>query len=64
MIFKELDDLQAALASASNGLYDVPDEYDSEETIMLRAAIDKHIDEALEALRSWREAMEEEGGER
>lgn len=55
-----LEPLYNALADASNALYDVSDEYDTPDTLAFRKSIDKHIDEALGDIRSWKEAIEGE----
>ena len=52
--------LYNALADASNALGDVSDEYDTLDTLAFRESIDKHIDEALGDIRSWKEAIEGE----
>ena len=52
--------LYNALADASNALSDVSGEYYyTSDLLAFRMSIDKHIDEALADIRSWRESIEE-----
>lgn len=53
------ESLYNALADASNALGDISNIPDTPDTVAIRASIDKHIDEALGEIRSWREALEE-----
>ena len=54
-----LDALRDAIVEASNALNDTPNYAETVRELELRREIDTKIDEALDAVRSWRELLEE-----